>query len=124
MTDERRIQERFFLNLRAKISSSFLDPNSADSLETVAANISCGGAFLQVDTQLPLASKVNVEFFLSIDDLKKLKFILSMDTLRKLSGQEQVWVKTTGVVIRQQENGVAVIFDENYQLTPIRPVPE
>lgn len=121
MTDERRIQQRFFLNMQAKISSSFLDPASADSLETVAANISSGGAFLQIDTQLPLASKVKVEFLLSIDDLKKLKFILSVDTLRKFSGQQQVWVEATGIVIRQEENGVAVIFDQNYQLTPMRP---
>jgi c-di-GMP-binding flagellar brake protein YcgR len=121
MTNERRNQERFFLDIQAKISFRFTDDEAEEFLETVAADISAGGAFLQTETSLPLASKVKVEFLLSIENLKKLKFILSVDTLRNLSGQHHVWVQATGVVIRQQEAGVAVIFDKNYQLTPMKP---
>ncbi len=122
MTNERRNQERFFLDIQAKISYRFTDNKPVEFLETVAADISAGGAFLRTEKPLPLASKVNVEFLLSIDNLKKLKFILSVDTLRNLSGQYNVWVQATGVVIRQQEEGVAVIFDTNYQITPMKPV--
>lgn len=121
MSSERRIQERFSLDLQAKISYRFTDDDPQDYIETVAANMSSGGAFLQTGKPLPLASKVKVEFLLSIEHLKKLKFILSMETLRLVSG-EQVWVKATGVVIRQEPKGVAVIFDQNYQLTPMKPV--
>jgi c-di-GMP-binding flagellar brake protein YcgR len=121
MTNERRNQERFFLDIQARISYRFTDDEPEEVLETVAADISAGGAFLRTETPLPLASKVNVEFLLSIENLKKLKFILSVETLRKFSGQH-VWVQATGVVIRQQEKGVAVIFDTNYQLTPMKPV--
>lgn len=125
MADERRLQQRFSLNLQAKISSSFQDPGTEEYIETVAADISSGGAFLQTEQKLPLASRVNVGFLLSIDNLRKLKFILSVDTLRTLANQQQpVWVQATGVVIRQQERGVAVIFDRNYQLTPMQPVKE
>lgn len=122
MTDERRIQERFSLDLQAKISCRFIDAAPGEYIETVAANLSSGGAFLHTDQQLPLASKVKVEFLITIDDLKKLKFILSVDTLRSLAGQQQVWVQATGVVIRQQQQGVGVIFDQNYRITPLKPV--
>jgi c-di-GMP-binding flagellar brake protein YcgR len=123
MADERRLQQRFSLNLQAKISFSFADPGAAEYTETVAADISSGGAFLSTEQKLPLASRVKVEFLLSLEDLKKLKFILSVDTLRTLSDRQQpVWVQATGVVIRQQQEGVAVIFDQNYQLTPMQPV--
>lgn len=125
MADERRFQQRFSLNLQAKISSSFVDPGTEEYIETLAADISSGGAFLRTEQKLPLASKVKIEFQLSLKDLKKLKFILSVDTLRSLSDQQQrVWVQATGVVIRQQEKGVAVIFDQNYRLTPMHPVQE
>ena len=66
---------------------------------------------------------MKLEFHLNFDDLKKLKFILSMDSLRKLTGKK-VWVTTTGIVIRQEETGVGVIFDTDYQLTPMKPTNE
>lgn len=122
MSSERRIQERFSLDLQAKISYRFTDDDPEDFIETVAANMSSGGSFLQTDKDIPLASKVKVEFLLSINDLKKLKFILSVETLRSITS-DQVWVQATGVVIRSVPgSGVAVIFDKNYQLTPMTPV--
>lgn len=123
MPSERRTQERFFLNLKAKVSYQFFDEASTDHIETLAANISAGGAFLQTQRTLPLSSKVTVEFLLSFDNLKKLKFILSMSTLMSMSGKE-FWVKATGIVIRQEDHGVAVIFDQNYQVSPMLPVNE
>lgn len=120
MADERRVQERFFLNLQAKLTYWFLDPAPKEYIETVAANISNGGAFLRTDRDLPLASKVKVEFLLSSDDLEKLRIIVSVDTLRRLAERQQVWVQATGVVIRRQEDGVAVIFDQNYRITPMQ----
>lgn len=120
MSRERRIQERFSLNLKARISCQFFDEAPTDSIETVAANISAGGAFLQTRQTLPLSSKVQIEFILSFEDLKRLKFILSMSTLLSTSGKD-VWVKASGIVIRQEDHGVAVIFDQNYQLTPMLP---
>lgn len=120
MPNERRLQERFFLNLKARISYSFIDEASNQAIETVAANISSGGAFLETVRPLPLSSKVQVEFLVSLDELKKLKFILPMQTLKSLKS-DQVWIKTTGIVIRSDEHGVAVIFDQNYQISPLLP---
>ena len=119
MSEERREQERFFLNLQAKVTARFTEDSATEVIETLAANISSGGAFLRTEQPLPMASRVQVEFLLSLADLKKLKFILSVQTLRQLTG-DQVWVIATGVVIRQEEDGVGVIFDQNYQLTPMQ----
>jgi len=120
MADEKRIQQRFTLNLQAKMTYSFDDSTNGECISTVAANISSSGAFLETDQQLPLASKVRVAFFLAIDDLKKLKVVASVDILRKLAQEKQVWVQATGIVIRQEPNGIAVIFDQNYQISPMQ----
>ncbi|WP_163335956.1 PilZ domain-containing protein [Desulfopila sp. IMCC35008] len=120
MQNERRLQERFFLNLKARISYSFINEASDQAVEAVAANISSGGAFLKTAQPLPPSSKVQVEFLISFDELKKLKFILPVETLKSLK-EDQVWVKTTGIVIRSDERGVAIIFDQNYQISPLQP---
>ena len=117
MALERRKQERFFLNLQAKISAE-QKGSPSPLIETVAANISSGGAFLETSHQFPLASKVHMEFLVTYEDLKKLRFILSHESLKKLA-EKQVWIKATGVVIRQEVHGVAVIFETNYQITPL-----
>lgn len=120
MPNERRLQERFFLNLKTRISYRFIDEASNQAIETVTANISSGGAFIETTQQLPLSSKVQVEFLVSFDELKKLKFILPVQALKSITSS-QFWVKTTGIVIRTDERGVAVIFDQNYQVSPLLP---
>jgi hypothetical protein len=119
MPNEKRSQERFTLNLEARISYRHTDDQSP-RIDTVAANISAGGAFLKTSHPFPMAAKVNIEFHLGFDDLKRLKFILSMDSLKRLSGQA-VWVRASGVVIRREADGVGIIFDTDYRLTPMRP---
>ncbi len=118
MSIERREQKRFFLNLQAKISAEQKD-SSSSLVETVAANISAGGAFLETSHQFPLASKVRMEFLVTYEDLKKLRFILSYESLKKLANNK-VWINATGIVIRQEAHGVAVIFETNYQRTPLK----
>jgi len=117
MATNRREQERYFLNLQAKISYRH-SKDQSQVIDTVAANISSGGAFLATDHQFPMASKVDIKFYLSVEDLRKLKFILSMDSLRQIRGGH-TWVNTTGIVIRKTEEGVGIIFDTDYQLTPM-----
>jgi hypothetical protein len=119
MSIEKRTQERFTLNLEARISYRHSDDQSP-VLDTVAANISAGGAFLKTAHPFPMAAKVSIEFHLSFDDLKRLKFILSMDSLKKLTGKD-IWVKASGIVIRRDAEGIGIIFDTDYQLTPLRP---
>ncbi len=118
MPIERREQERFSLNLQAKISYRFKE-NQSSMIDTVAANISSGGAFIETSHKFPMASKVKIEFSLSFADLKRLRFILSMKSLRQFT-DKNIWVSASGIVIRQEKNGVGIIFDTDYQLTPMK----
>ena len=117
MSIERREQKRFSLNLQAKISYRHVEDQSP-VIDSVAANISSGGAFVQTTHKFPMAAKVKVEFHLSFDDLKRLRFILSMEGLKQLTGKN-FWVSANGIVIRQEASGVGIIFDTDYQLTPM-----
>ena len=74
---ERREQERFSLEIQAKISYRHAE-EQAPVIESVAANISSGGAFLTTAHSFPVAAKIAMEFLVTIEDLKKLKFILSV----------------------------------------------
>ncbi len=119
MQIERREQKRFSLNLQAKLSYRHTEDQSL-VIEAAAANISPGGAFLKTDHKFPIAAKIQIEFYLHIEDLKKLRFILSTESLKQLTGQ-YVWVCAGGIVIRREEEGVGIIFDADYQLTPMQP---
>jgi len=119
MSIERREQERFSLNLQAKISYRHVE-DQEPMIDTVAANISSTGAFLQTSHKFPMAAKVKMEFYLSVNDLKKLRFILSMESLKQLHGGN-IWVCANGIVIREDDTGVGIIFDTDYQITPMKP---
>lgn len=119
MPQEKREQERFTLNLHARIFYRHSEDKSP-VIETVAANIAAGGAFLKTTHPFPMAAKISVEFFLSVDDLKKLRFILSLESLKQVTGRN-IWVRASGIVIRREADGIGIIFDTDYQLTPIHP---
>lgn len=119
MTSERRRGERFSLELQARVTYRHSDQSPL--VETVSADISDGGAFLQTDYPFHMASKIQVEFLVGLEDLKRLRFILSVESLRALGRDSTLWVKTTAVVIRQNDQGIAVIFDKDYTITPMKP---
>lgn len=120
MRNERRTQDRVSLAIKARLTArTFAKANADGERETVIANLSGGGAFLQSQQKLPLATKVALAFTLSMSEIKRLKLLLSINALRNLK-QEQVLLEATGVVIRQEEDGVGVIFDANYQFTPMK----
>jgi len=115
---ERRLQPRFFFEIQAKMSADAdLDGNKV-SEEITATNISSGGAFLTTDRKIPLASKVYLEFLVDYEQLKQLRFILSHESLKSFSGKH-IWVNATGIVIRLEKGGVGIIFDQDYQLSPM-----
>ena len=119
MSTEKRIQERLSLNLQARIFYRHSDTESP-VFDTVAANISAGGAFLKTSHPFPMAAKVRVEFFLSIEDVKRLKFVLSVEALKNLTGKK-LWISASAIVIRREAEGVGIIFDTDYQFTSLRP---
>jgi c-di-GMP-binding flagellar brake protein YcgR len=115
---ERRQHQRFSLNLQARITYRHAG-QEAPVVDTVAADISAGGAFVRTSHPFPLAAKIGIDFHISQDDLHRLKFILSRESLQQLAGGN-IWVQATGIVIRREPEGVAIIFDADYQLTPLK----
>ncbi len=115
--DERRIHERYFKRIQTKLTAETL-AGKTPMMEYLTANISAGGAFIETDHPLPLVSKVRLEFLLSLEDLQTLKFILSLETLKAWKGK-RVWVSASGIVARCEENGMGIMFDENYQISPM-----
>lgn len=114
---ERRVYERFSMQIQTKVTAETLS-GKTPMMEFLTANISAGGAFIETDHPLPLVSKVRLEFLLSLDDLKALKFILSLETLKSWKGK-RVWVSASGIVARCEANGMGIMFDENYQISPM-----
>ena len=114
---DQRLQERFSMELPVRVSTG-TDSDLTVQFEAVIANISSGGAFIGTDNPLPVSSKVFLEFLISLQELKKLKFILSLETLRRFKSN-QAWIRASGVIIRHESNGMAIIFDDDYQLTPL-----
>ncbi|MBA3008286.1 MAG: hypothetical protein FP810_17285 [Desulfocapsa sp.] len=125
--EDRREQKRLSLSLQTKVTAESRT-GSTPLLEFVTADISAGGAFIATSSPLPIASKVRLEFFLSLEELAQLRFVVAKESL-KVWESERAWVTATGVVIRVDKEGAAVIFDQNYQISPIRisdtaPAPE
>lgn len=116
--EERREHERFSLSLQTKIMAES-GTGVTPLLEFVTADISAGGAFIRTSRPLPMASRVRLEFFLSLEELAQLRFVVAKESL-KVWQSERAWVVATGVVIRVEARGVAVIFDRNYRVSPIR----
>lgn len=121
MPQERRQQERYPLRIQSKMTAETLS-GQTPTLEFLTANISAGGAFIETDSPLPLVSKVRLEFFLSLEDLTTLKFVLSQESLRNWKDQ-RLWVSASGIVIRHEPTGMAIMFDENYQICPMDSIP-
>lgn len=115
--DERRQHERYFMELQAKVTAETLT-GKTPMMEFLTANISAGGAFIETNTPLPLASKVRLEFLLSLENLQTLKFVLSLETLNAWKGK-RVWISASGIVARHEPGGMGIMFDENYQINPM-----
>ncbi len=116
---ERRQKERFNFDIPVRTSRDPETLHHGEPEKASAANISSGGIFIITTDVFPLASKVYLKFLVTYDQLKKLCFILSYESLQSYHGQE-IWVTATGIVIRIEERGIGIIFDENYQLSPLR----
>ena len=114
---ERRLHERYSIQIQTKMTAETLS-GKTPMMEFLTADISAGGAFIQTDHPLPLVSKVRLEFLLSLEDLQSLKFVLSLDTLKSWKGK-RVWVSASGIVTRTASDGMGIMFDDNYQISPM-----
>jgi Tfp pilus assembly protein PilZ len=96
--------ERFSLELKARVS---LKNNDRDRkwVNVLTSNICAGGTFLRTRRPLPVGTRVNLEVFLPLREKK--------------SSLKNSLIKISGVVIRSEEAGMALRFDDEYQILPL-----
>jgi len=103
MNDNRRL-ERFDLEIPAAVELLALD-HEQKILNLLTTNISSGGVYFH--TTQPLAKGTQV----------KIDLVLPLDRLRKLKDEcKQAYIKVTGTVLRSESEGMAISFDEDYQI--------
>ena len=102
---EKRTVERFDLQLEAFVSlPGSVSPNEAESL--VTRDISMHGAFLITDRPLPVGSKVCVDMILTLQGRPK-------------QDAQKAWIKASGKVLRTDNEGMAVGFDNQSRILPL-----
>ena len=102
---EKRKVERFDLELEAFVSI----PGEADRTDKgnlVTRDVSMNGVYLVTDAPLPVGSKVNVDMILTLGGRKK-------------QNAQQAWIKASGKVLRTDNQGMAVSFDDQSRILPL-----
>jgi hypothetical protein len=100
---ENRSMKRFGLELKVRVA---LKPDGKDRkwIDAMTSNISAAGAFLQIREPFPIGSKLDFEAVLPLGDKNE-----------KVKGS---LVRISGVVIRKEEAGMAIRFDNGYEILP------
>jgi c-di-GMP-binding flagellar brake protein YcgR len=104
--EDQRSFERFDLKVPAKVGIRGAEHERVE-ISLLTRDICAGGAYMETETPLPQGTRVKVDFMLSIEKLKEM-----------LDSQCRVLVE--GEVIRTENNGVAIRFDDNYQIIPVK----
>jgi hypothetical protein len=102
---EKRKVERFDLQLEALISLPGEAPH-ADTGSLFTRDISMNGVFLITETPLPVGAKINVDMILTLGGGKK-------------QDSQQAWIKASGKVLRTDNQGMAVGFDDKSRILPL-----
>jgi Tfp pilus assembly protein PilZ len=101
---EQRSMERFGLELKARVSLKNNDRNRK-WVNVLTSNICAGGTFLLTRQPFPVGTKVNLEVVLPLREKK--------------SSLKDSLIKISGMVIRTEEAGMALRFDDEYQILPL-----
>lgn len=102
---EKRKVERFDLQLEAFVSLPGESSNT-DRGNLVTRDISMNGVFLITDRPLPVGSRVNVDMILTLGGKKK-------------QDSQQAWIKASGKILRSDNQGMAVGFDDKSRILPL-----
>ncbi|MGD1968908.1 MAG: PilZ domain-containing protein [Desulfobacterales bacterium] len=102
---EKRKVERFDLELEAFVSLPG-ETDQTDRGSLVTRDVSMNGVYLVTDAPLPVGSKVNVDMVLTLGGRKKQK-------------TQQAWIKASGKVLRTDNQGMAVSFNDQSRILPL-----
>jgi hypothetical protein len=104
--DKRKL-ERFLLRVPARISFRAREDSEA-ILDAKTRDISAEGAYLfMTNYHPPVGANVEVELTLTIEKLREL-----------LDANDHVLVKVHGRILRQEANGVVVVFNHPFRFFP------
>lgn len=104
--EERRQIERFSLVIPARLAVSKTGKKK-EIMEMRTDNISSGGAFFHTRQTVPEGTQVELDL------------ILDTDRLKEILGA-QSYIKVSGKVIRVEPQGMAVSFDDRYEIMPFK----
>ena len=104
--EDKRVFERFDLKVPARVGIEKAGQRK-EEISLLTSNICAGGAFFHTADPLPEGTRVEIDFILSIEKLKKM-----------LDSQCRIIVK--GEVVRSGESGIAVRFEEDYEIMPVK----
>ncbi|MFC1869177.1 PilZ domain-containing protein [Thermodesulfobacteriota bacterium] len=106
--ENKRAYERFDLSVTVQLGvlgSGQVMKDDEVSLTT--SNICAGGAFFVMDDPLPEGTRLKMDFIISIDKLKEM-----LDSHCR--------IKVEGEVVRMETSGIAVRFEEDYEINPVK----
>ena len=106
---ERRKLERFDLHIPAKIEL-LIKKREKELIRLLTENVCAGGAYFHTTKPLPESTPVKIDLVLPLDKLKTLK-----------DEWKHALIKVTGKVLRSEPEGMAICFDEDYQIHPWKP---
>jgi hypothetical protein len=101
---EKRKMARFNLQLPTRVSVSDED-KVQKPIELISKNICAGGGFFETDKPFPLGTKLKIEVLLAHRYMKK-------------EGGDEAIIKVDGFVARSDEKGMAIHFDEHFEILP------
>ena len=100
----RRKLERFSLKAPAKIIP-IDSKRKKSSFDLETSDICAGGAFFHTSRSIPEGTQVEIAVVLPLDKLAILK-----------DSSKQIHLRISGKVVRAETEGIAVCFDQDYQI--------
>ncbi|UCB49204.1 MAG: PilZ domain-containing protein [Deltaproteobacteria bacterium] len=108
---ERRKLQRFSLEIPARVEV-ISGEKQKGTIEVLTSDICAGGAYFKTPRPLPEGTQVKIDM------------VLPLEHLRKLSEEyNRAYIKVSGTVLRTESSGMAVSFDEDYELGPYKEDP-
>ena len=101
---KKRKMERFFLELPICLTVNNSN-RKQETLELQTSNVCADGAFVKTDEPLSIGTKVDISMTLSLERLKKFR------------GKKSL-INVSGFVIRTDQQGMAIRFDNKYKISP------
>ena len=109
--EEKRGLERFDLEIPAKIKVA-ASYKKEEIIDLLTSDISSGGAFFHTTQPLAEGTDVKIDLILPITKLcKRLE--------EEGKGEYQhAYIKISGKVLRTESRGMAIVFNEDYEISP------